>query len=341
MTDTALSSLPTNQIPWWSGNARLTKLSGRLLGAHIAHAGLILLWAGAMTIFEISHYDSTLPLYSQQLIILPHLATLGLGVGNGGTIVDTYPYFVVGMLHLVSSAVLGAGGIYHSLKSDEVLRGWFNYDWQDQNKMTTILGIHLVLLGCGAWLLVIKAMWIGGLYDALQETVRSVAPNFNPIAIFSYLVGGHGVQGMAAVDNLEDLVGGHFWVGALCIGGGIWHVASTPRPWAKKILTWSGDAYLSYSLLALSYMGLLAAYFVTVNNLAYPEVFYGATGWQRLGSSEPSLRVWLATSHVALAALALLGHVWHAIQARSAAFQKDLKLAERMAKLEGKKWDWQ
>ena len=41
---------------WWSGNARLIDLSGKLLGAHVAHAGLIVLWTGAMTLFEVSHY---------------------------------------------------------------------------------------------------------------------------------------------------------------------------------------------------------------------------------------------------------------------------------------------
>ena len=42
---------------WWSGNARLINVSGKLLGAHVAHAGLIVLWAGAMTLFELSRLN--------------------------------------------------------------------------------------------------------------------------------------------------------------------------------------------------------------------------------------------------------------------------------------------
>ena len=32
---------------WWSGNARLINVSGKLLGAHVAHAGLMvfLVWS--------------------------------------------------------------------------------------------------------------------------------------------------------------------------------------------------------------------------------------------------------------------------------------------------------
>jgi photosystem II CP43 chlorophyll apoprotein len=41
---------------------------------------------------------------------MQHLATLGYGIGPG-EITSTVPYFA-GVLHLISSAVLGFGGIY-------------------------------------------------------------------------------------------------------------------------------------------------------------------------------------------------------------------------------------
>ena len=106
---------------WWSGNARLINVSGKLLGAHVAHAGLMVFWCGAMTLFEVAHYIPEKPLYEQGCICIPHLTTLGWGVGPGGEITNVYPFFVVGVLHLISSAVLGFGGVYHSLIGPDTL----------------------------------------------------------------------------------------------------------------------------------------------------------------------------------------------------------------------------
>ena len=317
-------SMPPRKYGWWAGNARLTELSGKLLGAHIAQAALIVFWAGAYTLFELSQYNPAAPIYEQGLILLPHLASLGIGVAEGGEVVNTYPYFAIGVVHLISSAILGAGGLYHALLGPDVLpqketfSGFFGYDWRDQDKMTTIIGIHLLLLGGGALLLVAKAMFVGGLYDPAIESVRIVTqPTLNPATIFGYLVGAQGDAGMAAVNNLEDVIGGHIYVGVILIAGGFWHIRTQPYLWTQKLLLWSGEAYLSYSLGALAYMGLLAAYFVTVNDTVYPTTFYGPLGLSVTEAGVVTSRTWLATSHFVLAIVFLFGHLWHAVRVRS------------------------
>lgn len=330
MTAVIADSPYKQQIPdvgWWAGNFRLINLSGKLLGAHIAHAALILLWAGGMTLFELSRFDPKLPMYEQGLIILPHLATLGFGVGAGGQVISNYPYFVIGVLHLIPSAILAAGGIYHSLLGPEVLEdnptwaGFFGYDWKDKDKMTTILGIHLTILGVGAWLLVAKAMFWGGLFDpwvAGGGDVRVINhPTLNPFRIFGYLFGVWGPQGMAAVDNLEDVVGGHIWVGLMLIGGGIFHILTQPFAWARRVLIYSGEAILSYSIGGVAYMGFVAAYFASVNNTVYPEVFYGPVKAIETSAGVVTSRGWLVTFHFVLSLIFLLGHVWHALRARA------------------------
>jgi photosystem II CP43 chlorophyll apoprotein len=328
MTAASRSPLSVEQdvalVPWWAGNFRLTNLSGKLLGAHVAHAGLIVLWAGVMTLFELSHFNSAQPMYEQGLILLPHLASLGWGVGEGGTIVNTYPYFVIGVLHLISSAFLGFGGIFHSLRGPETLEGrfpFFGYDWANTNKMTTILGIHLVLLGFGAFLLVAKAMYFGGLYDPNVENVRLVTnPTLNPAVIFGYLFGAISKFWIAGVDNLEDVVGGHIWIGAILVGGGIFHILTKPFAWTHPLFVWSGEAYLSYSLGALALMGFIATLFVSVNTTVYPEAFYGPPLVVRqsilpyFSSVDPDFvtsRTWLANAHFWLAFFFLQGHIWH------------------------------
>ena len=56
--------------------------------------------------------------------------------------------------------------------------------------MTTILGIHLILLGIGAFLLVLKALYFGGVYDTWAPVGGDVRKMTNltlsPSVIFGY-----------------------------------------------------------------------------------------------------------------------------------------------------------
>jgi len=280
-------NIKSTGFAWWSGNARIINNSGKLLGAHVAHASLIIFWCGAMTLFEVSHFIPEKPLYEQGCILLPHLTTLGWGVEPGGEIVNLYSFFIIGVIHLISSAILSFGGIYHSLKGPIFLETnlpFFGYDWRDKSKMTSILGSHLIILGLGCGLLVLKGCTIGGIYDTWGPgggDVRIVmSPTINPNVIFGYVLkspfGGDGW--IISVDTLEDLVGGHIWVSFLCVFGGIWHIFTTPFTWVRRVFIWSGEAYLSYSLGALGVMGLVAAIYIWYNNTAYPSEFYGPSG---------------------------------------------------------------
>jgi photosystem II CP43 chlorophyll apoprotein len=127
-------------------------------------------------------------------------------------------------------------------------------------------------------------MFFGGLYDTWAPgggDVRVITdPTLNPGVIFGYLLkspfGGDGW--IVSVDNLEDVVGGHIWIGTLEIIGGLWHIFTKPFAWARRAFVWSGEAYLSYSLASVSLMAFISAVMSWFNNTVYPSEFFGPTG---------------------------------------------------------------
>jgi photosystem II CP43 chlorophyll apoprotein len=303
---------------WWAGNIRFLDSSGLLLGAHLAHAGLITLWAGAILVKEVAGFTPGVPLYEQGAFLMAHIAALGVSVGPGGEVLDTYPYFVIGVLHLTLSAVLAAGGLYHTFKGPsvlaedegETLAPKFEYAWGEPRKLSFILGHHLLFLGAACLAFAINASSGGGIYDPLVGDVRQVSPNLNPLPMLGYIFGiangGWTPIGMAAVDNMETIVGGHFLIGILELAGGAFHIISTPFGIEAKPWSYSGEAVLSYSLAALALMGLSSALFVNYCDVAYAPELFGA---DRSGS---------AATQLILGVLCLGGHLWHAIRAQRA-----------------------
>lgn len=310
------------QPPWWAGNARFIDLSNTFIVAHVAQAALIMLWAGTFTLFELAVYSPDRPMYTQGLILLPHLATEGWGVGSGGTVVNTFPFFAIGVIHIVAAGVLAAGAYFHrsrlapSLDRESEKAAKFHFEWGNPQQLGFILGHHLVILGLGALLLIIKAMFFGGLYDANVEDVRLVtSPTLDPGALWGYRT--H----LFDVNNLEDLVGGHVYVAVLLILAGAWHILVPPFAWVRQAFLFSADGILAYSLFGIALAGFAASYYCGFNTLAYPVEFYGPTlelksaflpsYFDPSGTVGLTSRTWLANAHFYLAFFFLQGGLWH------------------------------
>ena len=332
---------PSVSYDWWAGNSGVASRSGSFIAAHAAHAGLIMFWAGAFTLFELARYDSLLPMGEQGLILLPHLASLGLGLGADATITNTEPYIAIAAFHLVSSAVLGAAGIWHTLRAPKDLSKAegraekFHFEWDNPKKLTFILGHHLIFLGLGAIAFVEWAQH-HGIYDTAIGAVRKVEPNIDLGMVWGYQTN------FLSISSLEDVIGGHAVLAFILTIGGVWHIVTSPFGPFKKILIYSGEAILSYSLAGIALMGFVTSIWCAQNTTIYPVEFYGEAlklnfAFSPYFSDTVSVlnnghtaRAWLANTHFYLAFFFLQGHFWHALRSMGFDFKSVSKALDSM-----------
>ena len=255
-----------------------------------------------MALFELSHFLPEKPFYHQGFIVLPHLATLGFSIGPGGLFHSTHPapsadlrsiysYFLSSALHLICSGILGVGGIYHAIFGPERLEettygSLFAYQFQDRFRITAILGAHLATYGSGALFVFTKGVYLTGLYDTSASgggsirLIKDSSLSLNAYVLFRYLARApFGCNGsIISMNNMEDLLAGHYWVGTLAFIGAVSHIHTWPELFIKRGFTSSGEAYLSYSLSAIALCGFIAGIYSWYNLSAYPSEFYGPTG---------------------------------------------------------------
>ena len=139
----------------------------------------------------------------QPLIVLPHLATLGIGFdANGVAMGDTKPVLAIAIVHLVSSMVLAAGGLLHSLllpgnleDSDVARARKFNIEWDNPDKLTFILGFAVIAF--------VEWARVHGIYDPAIGSVRQVEYELNLAKIWNHQTD------FLTIDSLEEVMGGH------------------------------------------------------------------------------------------------------------------------------------
>ncbi len=330
---------PNVTYEWYAGNSGVTNRSGKFIAAHSAHSGLMMFWAGGFTLFELARYNPLEPMGYQNLICLPHLAGLGIGDISNGVINDTSELIVIAALHLIFSAVLGAGGLLHSLRYEGDLGKYqnstrakkFDFEWDDPDRLTFILGHHLIFLGLGNIQFVEWAR-IHGIYDTAKGITRTVNYNLDLGMIWNYQTD------FLSINSLEDVMGGHAFLAFFLIIGGVFHILTKnfgeyTEFKGKGLL--SAESVLSYSLAGAAYMAFVASFWCATNTTIYPIDLYGevlklqfefAPYFTDTAESIPSniytARAWLSNVHFYFGFFFLQGHLWHALRGMGFDFKR-------------------
>jgi hypothetical protein len=96
------------------------------------------------------------------------------------------------------------------------------------------------------------------------ETFVLLQPTLNPIVILVMYSVLHLVEMVVSVNNMEDVIGGHVWVGILCITGGIGH---KPFAWARRAFVF-GEAYFFLQFSCYFFNGVQLHYILGTHSLS-------------------------------------------------------------------------
>ena len=209
----------------------------------------MVLWAGAMVLFELSRFVGDKPLFGQGFILVPHLSMLAPLPPPPAL---AFHAFTAAVLHLFSGGPLALGGCFHAPLSSE----------------------RLGSAAAGSLARGSPFEW-GGDTRVLKE--GSLTLNFPALSgiLLRAPFGGEGF--IVSVGSVEDVAGGHFWLAAFLVVGSAWHLQTSPPSAVSRSFVWAGEGFLSYSLSALSLAGFAAAAFAWYNTTAYPSEFLGPT----------------------------------------------------------------
>ena len=325
---------------FWAGNSMVTNRSGRFIAAHAAHTGMISFAAGACTLVELAKFDPSVPMGHQSSLFLSHLATIGIGFDEAGVWTGA-GVLAIAILHLIFSMVYAAGGLLHAVLFDEDMQQSeviqarkFKLEWDNPDNQTFILGHHLIFFGV-ACIWFVEWARIHGIYDPAIGAVRQVNYNLDLAMIwqrqFDFL----------AIDNLEDVMGGHAFLAFFEIGGGAFHIATKQigeytEFKGSKVL--SAEAILSWSLAGIGWMAIVAAFWAATNTTVYPIEWFGeplqiqfsvAPYWIDTADTSDctaffghTTRDALVNVHYGIGFFNLQGHLWHALRAMGFDFKR-------------------
>ena len=128
-------------------------------------------------------------------------------------------------------------------------------------------------------LLFLKGVSIEGFYDTWASgggdirLIKETSVSLNPYVLGRYFVRApFGSEGwIISINNMEDFIGAHYWLGLSFLGGAVWHVQTRALGFIVRGFIWSAESYLAYSLIAITACGYIAAVYSWYNNTAYPS----------------------------------------------------------------------